>query len=81
MYVGNNVVRTQIYLPESLHRALGRAARQRGVSMAELIRDALPPSRRSHSTAVVLTLVGYAVPDDDRERLRRTNNFGLAYAR
>jgi ribbon-helix-helix CopG family protein len=35
-----NVVRTQIYLPESLHRAIGRAARRRGVSMAELIREA-----------------------------------------
>jgi hypothetical protein len=34
------VVRTQIYLSETLHRALGRAARRRGVSMAELIREA-----------------------------------------
>lgn len=34
------VVRTQIYLPEVLHRALARAAAKRGVSMAELIREA-----------------------------------------
>ncbi len=34
------MVRTQIYLSESLHDALGRAARRRGVSMAALIREA-----------------------------------------
>ena len=39
MYIWR-VVRTQIYLPEVLHRALTRAAAKRGVSMAELIRDA-----------------------------------------
>jgi hypothetical protein len=38
MYI-TGMVRTQIYLPETLHRALGRAARRRGVSMAELIRE------------------------------------------
>jgi hypothetical protein len=39
MYTGS-MVRTQIYLPDDLHRALGHAARRRGVSMAELIRRA-----------------------------------------
>ena len=39
MYI-HHVVRTQIYLPEVLHRALARAAAKRGVSMAELIREA-----------------------------------------
>jgi len=33
-------VRTQIYLPRDLHRALRRVARQRRVSMAHLLRDA-----------------------------------------
>jgi predicted DNA-binding ribbon-helix-helix protein len=32
-------VRTQIYLPRALHRALGQAARRRGVSMAQLLRE------------------------------------------
>lgn len=33
-------VRTQIYLPRRLHLALRRAARARGVSMAQLLREA-----------------------------------------
>ena len=33
-------VRTQIYLPRRLHRALGAAARRRRVSMAQLLREA-----------------------------------------
>jgi len=33
-------VRTQIYLPRRLHQALRRAARVRGVSMAQLLREA-----------------------------------------
>lgn len=33
-------VRTQIYLPGKLHRALKRAASRRGVSMAHLLREA-----------------------------------------
>jgi hypothetical protein len=33
-------VRTQIYLPRRLHQSLRRAARARGVSMAQLIREA-----------------------------------------
>lgn len=32
-------VRTQIYLPKRLHRALGETARRRGVSMAQLLRE------------------------------------------
>ncbi|MCC6900034.1 MAG: hypothetical protein IT377_13730 [Polyangiaceae bacterium] len=32
-------VRTQIYLPRRLHRALGDTARRRGVSMAQLLRE------------------------------------------
>jgi len=35
-----SAVRTQIYLPRRLHRALRAAARARGVSMAQLIREA-----------------------------------------
>jgi hypothetical protein len=33
-------VRTQVYLPRKLHLALQRAARARGVSMAQLLREA-----------------------------------------
>jgi predicted DNA-binding ribbon-helix-helix protein len=33
-------VRTQIYLPRHLHQSLRRAAKARGVSMAQLIREA-----------------------------------------
>jgi predicted DNA-binding ribbon-helix-helix protein len=33
-------VRTQIYLPRRLHQSLRRAAKARGVSMAQLIREA-----------------------------------------
>lgn len=32
-------VRTQIYLPRRVHRALGETARRRGVSMAQLLRE------------------------------------------
>jgi len=35
-----SAVRTQIYLPRRLHQALRRAARARGVSMAQLLREA-----------------------------------------
>jgi hypothetical protein len=38
--VAASEVRTQIYLPRRLHRALKRAAQTRGVSMAQLLRDA-----------------------------------------
>lgn len=38
--VATSEVRTQIYLPRRLHQALRRAARRRGVSMAQLLREA-----------------------------------------
>ena len=39
-------VRTQIYLPRRLHRELRRAARARGVSMAQLLREAAEEALR-----------------------------------
>ena len=39
-------VRTQIYLPRRLHQALRRAAKARGVSMAQLIREAAEDALR-----------------------------------
>jgi len=39
-------VRTQIYLPRRLHRSLRRAAKVRGVSMAQLIREAAEEALR-----------------------------------
>jgi len=39
-------VRTQIYLPRRLHHALRRAARARGVSMAQLLREAAEDALR-----------------------------------
>jgi hypothetical protein len=38
--VATSEVRTQIYLPKKLHRALRRTAKARGVSMAQLLREA-----------------------------------------
>ena len=38
--VPTSAVRTQIYLPRRLHQALRRAAHLRGVSMAQLLREA-----------------------------------------
>lgn len=49
------MVRTQITLTEAQHRRLLRVARSRGVSMAEVVRQA----------------VDAAVPDEDAEMLRR----------
>lgn len=49
------MVRTQITLTEAQHRRLLRVARSRGVSMAEVIRQA----------------VDTAVPDEDAELRRR----------
>ena len=34
-------VRTQIYLSEDLHKAVKKLAKQRGVSMAQIIREAI----------------------------------------
>ena len=45
-------VRTQIYLPRRLHRALRQAAAERGVSMAELIREAAEDAVRRSAWAV-----------------------------
>lgn len=42
-------VRTQIYLPRSLHRALRDEARRRGVSMAQLLRDAAAAALRNNN--------------------------------
>lgn len=49
------MVRTQITLTEAQHRRLLRVARERGVSMAEVVRQA----------------VETVVPDEDAEMLRR----------
>jgi uncharacterized protein YmfQ (DUF2313 family) len=49
------MVRTQITLTEAQHRRLLRVARSRGVSMAEVVRQA----------------VDAVVPDEDSETLRR----------
>lgn len=59
-------VRTQIYLPGKLHRALKRAAKQRGVSMAQLLREPAEDAVRKQSMAVTDPLEGLigAVRDD-----------------
>jgi predicted DNA-binding ribbon-helix-helix protein len=43
-------VRTQIYLPRRLHQSLRRAAKARGVSMAQLIREAAEEALRRTDT-------------------------------
>ncbi len=43
-------VRTQIYLPRKVHGALRRAARARGVSMAQIIREAAEETLRREDT-------------------------------
>ncbi len=64
-------VRTQIYLPRPLHRALRRAAKERGVSMAELIREAAEEvvRRSAWSEDPLSGLIGAAPkgPDDIAE--------------
>jgi hypothetical protein len=51
-------VRTQLYLPAKLHRALKRAAKQRGVSMAELLREAARDAVRRQAVAASDPLEG-----------------------
>lgn len=59
------MIRTQISLSEDQLRRLRRAARERGTSMAAVIRDAVERS----------------IPDEDVERLARQRRaFGLAGA-
>jgi hypothetical protein len=58
------MIRTQISLTEEQHTRLQRKARQRGVSMATLIREA----------------VEVVLPDDDGVRERRRRAFALAGA-
>jgi hypothetical protein len=45
-------VRTQIYLPRRLHRSLRKAAKARGVSMAQLLREAAEEALRRTETRV-----------------------------
>jgi hypothetical protein len=51
-------VRTQLYLPGKLHRALKRAARQRGVSMAQLLREAAEEAVRKQALVSMDPLEG-----------------------
>lgn len=53
-----NAVRTQIYLPANLHRALKRAAKRRGVSMAQLLREAAQRAVREQETGAADPLEG-----------------------
>jgi hypothetical protein len=43
-------VRTQIYLPRRLHQSLRKAAKARGISMAQLIREAAEEAVRRTET-------------------------------
>jgi hypothetical protein len=59
-------VRTQIYLPQKLHRALKREARRRGVSMAQLLREGAQIVLRQQPSIVadpLADLVGAASDD------------------
>lgn len=67
--MATSAVRTQIYLPRRLHQALRRAARTRGVSMAQLLReaaeDAVRRSERAHEDPLgdLIGVVRDAPPD------------------
>jgi hypothetical protein len=53
--------KTMMYLPEDMHRYLARIARERGVSMAEVAREAISEYRTSREETVakgVSALVG-----------------------
>jgi len=61
------VVKTTVYLPDDLHREIKQAARERGISEAELIRTAIrhellgaPPGQaeRARRRARLLAAVG-----------------------
>lgn len=63
------MVRTQVQLPESQFRALRAAAAQRGVSMAELIRQ-----------AVEQLLRGSPEPSDDEKWRRAVEAIGVGHS-
>jgi hypothetical protein len=64
--------KTMMYLPEEMHAFLVEEASRRGVSMAEVAREAIAEygARRSEvANAGISELVGFITPDD-----RRTND-------
>jgi predicted transcriptional regulator len=57
MYI-HRMVRTQLYLDETLHRRLGRLAAQQGRTVSELVREAIARAYGADSADRLTTLDG-----------------------
>lgn len=73
--------RTQVYMPNSLNRALNQAARQEGVSVAQVIRQAVERylgigrSPRFPQHDPIDDIIGSLPPDGIRDAARRHDDY------